>query len=357
MGSSPGFASIPIDQLRPVQTRFPYGSGPEDLSQANDDNSPDHYSIGTPSPLRAPTACRHTVSGSFPPLAGFFSSFARATYSLSVAREYLALGDGPPRFGPGFTCPDLLGYRTEVQNLSSTGLSPTLVRRSNRVPLDFGFITSLCRPHDPKFRRTWFRLDPVSLATTQGVEFSFSSCGYLDVSVPHVRRTQLWIHCALIRVFRDQRLFDGSPRLFAAFHALHRLLAPRHPPCALSCLISSALPPSPWPLAAFAARCQASGDKTHDQHAAFISDSYLSSLHFRHCTAPRVTQLLPASLHEALAVHQLDATLASTMFPKIRQLNALRPTGPRLRSSRHDMTFATLEPPPDNLRRQKGRAV
>jgi hypothetical protein len=51
MGSSPGFASIPIDQLRPIQTRFPYGSGPEDLSQANDDNSPDHYSIGTPSLL------------------------------------------------------------------------------------------------------------------------------------------------------------------------------------------------------------------------------------------------------------------------------------------------------------------
>ena len=28
---------------------------------------------------------------------------------------------------------------------------------------------------------------------------------------------------------------DGSPRLFAAYHALHRLLAPRHPPYALRC--------------------------------------------------------------------------------------------------------------------------
>ncbi len=28
---------------------------------------------------------------------------------------------------------------------------------------------------------------------------------------------------------------DGSPRLFAAYHALHRLLAPRHPPYALPC--------------------------------------------------------------------------------------------------------------------------
>ena len=27
---------------------------------------------------------------------------------------------------------------------------------------------------------------PISLATTLGIEFSFFSCGYLDVSVPHV---------------------------------------------------------------------------------------------------------------------------------------------------------------------------
>ena len=30
---------------------------------------------------------------------------------------------------------------------------------------------------------------------------------------------------------------DGSPKLFAVNHALHRLLTPRHPPCALSSLI------------------------------------------------------------------------------------------------------------------------
>src|SRR5579883_2140962 len=28
----------------------------------------------------------------------------------------------------------------------------------------------------------------------------------------------------------------GSPTLFAAYHVLHRLLVPRHPPCALSSL-------------------------------------------------------------------------------------------------------------------------
>ena len=41
----------------------------------------------------------------------------------------------------------------------------------------------------------------------------------------------------LIRRFRDQRLVSTSPGLIAAAHVLHRLLAPRHPPCALSLLI------------------------------------------------------------------------------------------------------------------------
>ena len=40
-----------------------------------------------------------------------------------------------------------------------------------------------------------------------------------------------------IRTSRDQRLVSTSPGLFAAAHVLHRLLAPRHPPCALHILI------------------------------------------------------------------------------------------------------------------------
>lgn len=40
----------------------------------------------------------------------------------------------------------------------------------------------------------------------------------------------------LIQGSRDQLAFDQSPELIAVFHALHRLLAPRHPPHALSSL-------------------------------------------------------------------------------------------------------------------------
>ena len=39
-----------------------------------------------------------------------------------------------------------------------------------------------------------------------------------------------------IRESAGQWLFSASPRLIAAVHALHRLLVPRHPPCALPIL-------------------------------------------------------------------------------------------------------------------------
>ena len=39
-----------------------------------------------------------------------------------------------------------------------------------------------------------------------------------------------------IRKSADHRLFSASPRLIAAVHVLHRLLVPRHPPCALNIL-------------------------------------------------------------------------------------------------------------------------
>src|SRR6185369_15471228 len=42
-----------------------------------------------------------------------------------------------------------------------------------------------------------------------------------------------------IRKSPGQRLLSTWPELFAASHVLHRLLAPRHPPCALNSLVTS----------------------------------------------------------------------------------------------------------------------
>ena len=80
------------------------------------------------------------------------------------------------------------------------------------------------------------RAVPISLAATEGIAVAFFSYGYLDVSVHHVRPAPLCIQNAVIQGPWDQRSFDNSPKLIAAFHALHRLLTPRHPPYALTCL-------------------------------------------------------------------------------------------------------------------------
>jgi hypothetical protein len=56
-----------------------------------------------------PTACRQTVSGPVSlPSQGCFSPFPHGTGSLSVIGEYLALGEGPPGFPQGFSCPAVL---------------------------------------------------------------------------------------------------------------------------------------------------------------------------------------------------------------------------------------------------------
>ena len=86
---------------------------------------------------------------------------------------------------------------------------------------------------------------PLSLATTRGISFDFSSSGYLDVSVPRVPHVHLCVQCT----FHDSsswvfphsdisgsKLICSSPKLFAACHVLHRLPMPRHSPYALSCL-------------------------------------------------------------------------------------------------------------------------
>ena len=100
---------------------------------------------------------------------------------------------------------------------------------------------------EPHSARTVVWPLPRSLAATYGIDFSFSSSGYLDVSVHRVPLHSLWIGLWMTGVcpvgfphseIRGSQLMCNSPRLFAAYHVFLRLLVPRHPPCALSCLTS-----------------------------------------------------------------------------------------------------------------------
>ena len=90
---------------------------------------------------------------------------------------------------------------------------------------------------------------PRSLATTCGISFDFFSCGYLDVSVPHVSPAHTMYSC--VRTWPSipggfphsdicgSMAICASPQLFAAYHVLLRLLVPRHSPCALNSLTLS----------------------------------------------------------------------------------------------------------------------
>ena len=86
---------------------------------------------------------------------------------------------------------------------------------------------------------------PISLAATFGIDLSFFSSGYLDVSVHRVPPVYLWIQHTVHEGFscgfphsdiHGSKDICSSPWLFAAYHVFHRLLVPRHPPCALSSL-------------------------------------------------------------------------------------------------------------------------
>ena len=99
-------------------------------------------------------------------------------------------------------------------------------------------------PHDA---RTMVWALSRSLAATYEIDVSFSSSGYLDVSVHRVPFRTLWIGVRMTEGssagfphsdISGSMDICSSPKLFAAYHVFHRLLVPRHPPCALLRLTS-----------------------------------------------------------------------------------------------------------------------
>ena len=104
---------------------------------------------------------------------------------------------------------------------------------------------------EPRSARTPVWPLSISLAATLEIEFSFFSSPYLDVSVQAVPLHTLWIGVWMTGVcpagfphsdISGSSDICSSPKLFAAYHVFHRLLVPRHPPCALSSITNSLLP-------------------------------------------------------------------------------------------------------------------
>ena len=128
---------------RPIQTWFPFGSTPSVLNLASRSNSPDRSTKSTRLHLNVLPQLVNTgfqVLFHSPP--GVLFTFPSQYYALSVTKEYLALGGGPPDFPQGSTCLVVLwiplaGYCFRVRGFhplwpdfpdSSTNESPHLSR-------------------------------------------------------------------------------------------------------------------------------------------------------------------------------------------------------------------------------------
>jgi hypothetical protein len=186
------------------------------------------------------------VSGSFDSPKGVLFTF-QSPYLFTIGhRVVLSLGGWTPRlhaeFHELYATLGLLskeGSRFRIPGCHR--LWPTFPDRSSNA----AFVTPR-GPATPVRRPVW--ADPLSLAATHGVSVDFLSSSYLDVSVRWVDFDGLCIHppmtpsgCPVtpgfpIRTSPDQCAFDHSPGLFAAYHVLHRLSMPRHPPCTLNSL-------------------------------------------------------------------------------------------------------------------------
>lgn len=192
----------------------------------------------------------------FTPLPGCFSPFPHGTSALSVAKEYLALEGGPPGFPRDSSCPVVLGVLPE-------SFRPFRIRGSYPLWPDVPVLFS----YSLRFRRA-SATAPGSPATPYAQRLQPSTCirfGLFPLRSPLLGESRLLSLPRGTKMFQFPRFAPctygfstgylditpgglphsgipgstpacGSPRLFAAYHALLRLLAPRHPPYALTSL-------------------------------------------------------------------------------------------------------------------------
>ena len=174
----------------------------------------------------APTACKHRVSGSLSlPSRGAFHLSLTVLFAIGH-QVVFSLGGWSPRLPTGFlvSCGTLDTSRISIT--SPTGLLPCLVLLSSNLPLMISIFTPV---RTPGVRRLPVWALSRSLAATQEIVVTFSSSGYLDVSVHRVPSLTLCIHVSVIqlpvpgfpiRISMDQSLLTtphGFSQLTASF--------------------------------------------------------------------------------------------------------------------------------------------
>ena len=127
---------------------------------------------------------------------GVLFTFPSQYYALSVTKEYLALGGGPPCFPRGFSCPVVLwiilvafsfqlqGYYLLWRSFPTLFIYDIASMLYVRNPNEVNFIGLACSAFARRYLRN---------------RISFFSSGYLDVSVPRVPLAKLCIHLTILR--------------------------------------------------------------------------------------------------------------------------------------------------------------
>ena len=194
-------------------------------------------------------ARRHPIQGSdrlqadgfrvyFTPLFEVLFTFpSRYWFTIGLSEVFSLAGWAPP-IHTGFLVSRATQDTAKLQKRFVYGIITLSDYSFQNIPLRFFLaISQSYNPDTAKTAPVWAVAR--SLATTCAITFVFFSCGYLDVSVPHVR----------LRIIRMVYLqYTGLPHseihgsmvictypwLIAAYHVLHRLREPRHPPSALA---------------------------------------------------------------------------------------------------------------------------
>lgn len=249
MGRSPRFGSRTRDTRHHFRLAFATHT-PHGLSTPRITDSQAHSSKGTPSPHKALTAYRHTVSGtiSLPSRGTFHHSLTvlstighQGVFRLTRWSWQIHTRFHEPRTTRAPTPPAYVTVRLHDSHaLRSTipnGSTPTT--HTSPPPAENGRM-SPTTPHTqppPSITRTRFSHPPLSLATTHGISLptgtemfhfpAFPPPPYTRSDDGNQAQPQLG---SPIRTPSDHSSLANSPRHIAGRNVLHQLLMPRHPP-------------------------------------------------------------------------------------------------------------------------------
>lgn len=126
------------------------------------------------------------------------------------------MGGGPPSFPQGFTCLVVLWSLSEVFSFHLQDCYLLWWA----FPDPFGYNTSsfVTSPQPQRGKPLWFGLIPVRSPLLRESIFSFSSFGYLDVSVPRVPLNRLCIHLKILEHYPKWVSPFGNLRLKGCLH-------------------------------------------------------------------------------------------------------------------------------------------